>query len=162
MISEPDNAFAAILREKFGWTDAGIVVWSRAGCRCEYCGSAMLGDRQRYRTYHYDHILPKSKYRRMYSEEATLKYEGADWLHHTGRGYSNIALACARCNTTKSTWDPNGDDPVVPLDVEDLPLDARAVLIERVRTHLAPSIARDEAELAAARDWARSLGLAAS
>lgn len=159
MSAESGDTLGAILREGYGWTDAGIIVWSRAGCCCEYCGSSMLSDRHRYRTYHDDHILSKSKYLRMHTEEATKEYGGRDWLLQTGRSYSNIALACARCNTVKNTWDPNGRDPLLPLDVEDLPLDVRTRLVERVRTHLAASIAHDEAELDAARKWALSLGI---
>jgi 5-methylcytosine-specific restriction endonuclease McrA len=102
----------------------------------------------------HDHILPKSKYKNLYTEEETRYYQGNEWLRHTGREYSNLALSCTRCNTQKSSWDPNGEGPLVPLDVEDISLEQRAVLIERVRQYLRPRWARDEAELEIARRWA--------
>ncbi len=146
----------ATLREEYGWTSAGFVIWQRASCVCEYCGVRVLSDRLSFRANAYDHILPKSRYKNLHTEEETRYYQGSQWLLHTGREYSNLALCCTRCNTQKSSWDPNGEEALVPLDVVNITLEQRDILIERVRQYLQSRWARDEAELDIARRWAET------
>ena len=154
MKSTTERKLEGLLRERYGWKTVGLVVWARASCRCEYCGNSMLDDRRSLRGYSYDHILPKSRYRHLYTEEEAKSYHGKLWLEHTGRGFSNLALCCRPCNTQKNTWDPNAIAPLVSREVEDLSHDQRVELIQRVRAKLHTRWQSDEEELAMTRAWA--------
>lgn len=74
---DEEAAIAELLR--LGWSRETLAVWRRAGHKCEYCGTGLLGcvDDYLYGS-HVDHIVP-----------------GA------GNDPENLALACKMCNFVK-------------------------------------------------------------
>ena len=71
-----------------GWYEVSLIVWPRAGFRCEYCGRDMLASVDEYRYgWNHDHLIPKS----VSHDDST----------------DNMVLSCVPCNRFKDTFDPS-------------------------------------------------------
>ena len=70
------------------WYDVSLVVWPRAGYRCEYCGRNLLASLDEYRWgWNHDHLIPRS-----------VSQDDSN---------DNMVLSCVACNRYKDTFDPH-------------------------------------------------------
>jgi len=120
------------------WGSQDLRIWLRDQCKCAYCDEDLLATFERaYYGYNYDHLLPKSAYKELESNEL------------------NLVLSCCTCNKIKATCDPNHWDHKgtrqEPLyDGKIFDPNIRSELIQRVRRDVtdykAPYKARFAAE----------------
>ena len=86
-------AIAAELRKQpplKHWGEQDLPRWLRDGCKCAYCGRDLLESFETaYYNSAYDHLLPKSTYKALESNDL------------------NLVLCCWPCNKMKATWDAN-------------------------------------------------------
>ena len=113
-----------------GWYEVSLVVWSRAGFTCEYCGRDLLASVDDYRWgWHHDHLIAKS-------------------ISHD-HSFENLVLACGACNRYKGVYDPRSDAGA----------DAtRDALIEAVRRYVKQRREQDAPLLQQVRDLVARFG----
>ena len=111
-------------------------IWIRAGFKCEYCDQPFTDSFIAYRSYEYDHLLPRSRY----SGNPLIDIKSRDlWSSKifTEEELRNYALSCAHCNSLKSDFDPNAEASVYPGEGP-ISQEARELLIQEVRNKIGP------------------------
>lgn len=111
------------------WKPETLAVYLRHECKCVYCQRDLMETRDiKYFFADREHILPKGKFPALESDP------------------NNMAVACAACNTIKSDWNPNHQDPIVAPDVQHLELPEREEFLRRSRAYVAFRRAQTEEE----------------